>query len=175
MYPGSKENLELNHTKGYCSDGAPVRFGWQAKFRLTDKEKTAGPIWPQPLGIFVAGESFHPLVFLKTLWIMYDMMFVQARPRQELLLEYLGFATLLQQYTQTLAEGSILFKLPPHTDIVFPSGFSQESKETLVVQHDGTPHLRLDCLREDDPKTTSTPKQQQSHDDVGQQKSSNVL
>lgn len=148
MYPGER-NSTLNHAKGYCSDGAPVKYGWQGKLHMKEKNKIPGPPWPQPQGIFVHGDSFHPLVFLSTLHNMFIRVFVEAQPASDLQLEYEAFAALLHQRAVVVpTDGSILFDIPPHVDIVFPSHIPDDSRRALVVQHAGRPHLRLDCLRD---------------------------
>ncbi|THH23181.1 hypothetical protein EUX98_g7992 [Antrodiella citrinella] len=155
MYPGGR-NSELNHAKGHCSDGAPVKFGWQGKLQVKEKDKLPGPLFPLPRGIFMNGESFHPLVFLSTLHDVYDKVFVESHPIKELYLEYDAFIGFLHERTIRISDsGSYLFNIPPFVDIVFPSQISDESRNALIVQHAGHPHLRLDCLRDDlDVQTT---------------------
>lgn len=149
MYP-YKSGSTGNHAKGYCSDGAPVKFGWQSKWKLSEKDKQAGPLWPLPSGIFTAGESFHPVAFFKAMRDIYQKAFVDPRPhpsQPDPLLEYEGFASFLQQKTVVLADGASLFELPRYTNIVWPSQFSEESKQALLYTHNDLPHLRLTCLQ----------------------------
>jgi hypothetical protein len=128
MYPGPTGSSE-NHKKGYCSDGV----------KQVMKSDTV-PDWPQPQGIFELGTTFNPLKFLTTIRELYEVLVIQGSNGNDLAMEYEAFTKLLTSRTVTTDSG-ILFKL---FELEMPFSTPPE----LIVYHDGSRHLRIDCLRD---------------------------
>ena len=99
MYPGVGGASE-NHKKKYCSDGVK-------RSMKTDK----APDWPQPPGVFDRGTTFNPIPFLTTIHSMYERIVIEGTDGDDLAMEYLSFAKLLQDRTTVVADGTHLFKL----------------------------------------------------------------
>jgi hypothetical protein len=129
MYPGVPGAL-INHKKGYCADG--VKVTWK---------KDTPPEWPQPAGVFTKGTQFSPIEFLKTLREVYESVVNGSGEGTNLSLEHEAFARMTSQRTMVSADGTVLFRL---FDLEMP--FS--TPDQLLVEHDGSRFLRLDCLRD---------------------------
>jgi hypothetical protein len=138
MYPGPSGSPQ-NHRKGMCSDGVKQAM-------KNDVE------WPQPLGIFTSGTEFHPIKFLQVLRDVYETMVIRGGDGRDSALEYEAFLKMLRARLTTMEDGHHLFKLFD-TDLQIPATTPDE----LIVEHDGSRYLRVDCLREDDHSSGTEP------------------
>ena len=100
------------------------------------------PQWPQPPGIFENGDTFHPVVFLKTLREVYETVVIQKSDGGDNAMEIEAFVKML--YTRMITiQGRCFFK-------VFPLTIPLNTPSELFFEHEGTKYLRLDCLRQTD-------------------------
>ena len=132
MYPGPTGSSE-NHKKGYCSDGVCQK----AKLDSTD-----GPLpdWPQPLGIFTKGTSFHPLTFLSMIRELYDKVVEGALTEVEYSMEDEAFSRLLASRIR-VQDGQSLFQM-----YNLEISAEQAISPSLLVECDGATYLRVGCL-----------------------------
>jgi hypothetical protein len=95
--------------------------------------------WPQPQGIFTAGSSFSPTIFLKTLREVYKLVVIEKCAPEALSLEINMFTTLLNNRTET-RDGLILFKLFDNFVV------SSQTPDKIFTRFEDGNYLRLDCL-----------------------------
>ena len=128
MYPGATGS-PLNHRRGYCSDGAPVRV------------KCGGHIpYPQPPGIFTKAEHFHHLPFLFAVRELHRRVSDERLTMDNLDLDYFAFSKLLG--SRLIKNGEdYLFQLWTSLKI------DEQAVSGLLVEHNGRRYLRIDCLR----------------------------
>jgi hypothetical protein len=136
MYPGPSGSPE-NHKRGYCSDGVK---------RTMQGDKV--PDWPQPQGIFERGLTFDPFKFLSTVREAFEEYVIHGGDGGDRAMEFQAFANMLHTRTKFTADGHCLFKL---FDLEVPLSTPQD----LVVEYEGSHHLRMDCLRNDEGASTS--------------------
>ncbi|KAI0682549.1 hypothetical protein BC835DRAFT_1311466 [Cytidiella melzeri] len=143
MHPG-KEGAPENHKRGLCSDGVPTHMQ-NIKYdvdKKTSNEKS--PPWPQPAGVFTRAKNsyvFHPFEFLKVVRHMYETVVIQ-QDMGALTMEHDAFAELLLHRVEVV-DGVILFRLFPQ--LVLPPS----TPDSLIVVHNDSRYLRVDCLRTD--------------------------
>lgn len=136
MYPGASGS-PLNHRRGYCSDGAPVRM------------KCGGHIpYPQPPGIFTKAEQFHHLPFLLAVRELHRRVADECTTTDNLDLDYFAFSKLLGTRLVKVGE-DYLFRLWTSLKI------DEQAASGLIVEHQGCRYLRIDCLRSSQTPTTS--------------------
>lgn len=104
----------------------------------------APPEWPQPQGIFLDGNKFHPYVFLEKINEIYEKIFVDHEGA-DFSLEHASFAALLTRRTVQGEDGAVLFKL-------FDMRNVPAVPEALIVVKDNNKHLQIDSLRESAPQ-----------------------
>ncbi|KAH9931192.1 hypothetical protein B0H21DRAFT_699867, partial [Amylocystis lapponica] len=143
MWPGP-EGANINHRKGYCSDGVPQK---PKKVEKTVGDRTEHvfeelPPWPQPHGIFAGGNQFSPGAFLDAVQQMYTQLVVEKDTGGELSMEFCAFAALLEKRLKVTADGLALFEL--YQSFKYPSTHSD-----FIIERDGNKYLRVDCLQED--------------------------
>lgn len=129
MYPGPLGSPE-NHKCGYCSDG----------IKSSSKIDTL-PDWPQPQGIFISVTDFDPIEFLVAIKAMYERTVLEKEDTDNMSVEYKAFTKLLEQRLVVLGDGTILFKLYEWLS------FTLGTPDGLVVDHNGSKYLRVDCLQ----------------------------
>lgn len=143
MYPPGNKNA--NHRKGYCADGAPSVY--KGPVPTADGQEihpnSLLPEWPQPQGIFKAGNTFDPTRFLLAVRDLYEKVADHEIHNPGIAFEYSledqAFSRMLQ--ARAIPEdGHTYFWL---YDLTFTTGSAHES---LVAEIDGKRCLRMDCL-----------------------------
>jgi hypothetical protein len=132
MYPGPPGAKE-NHRHGYCADGVKQVPSHQGEELLP---------WPQPKGIFMNGQLFHPRTFLTMVPKLFEHMMAIQLSMDTCILELEAFTKMLQERATKLDEdnNTVLFKLYKglKIDPSWPKG-------SLRV-HDGDEWLPIDYL-----------------------------
>ncbi|KAH9952137.1 hypothetical protein B0H21DRAFT_684053 [Amylocystis lapponica] len=144
MWPGP-EGANINHRKGYCSDGVPQKPKKVEKI-VGDKSESIFeelPPWPQPHGIFAGGNQFSPGAFLDAVQQMYVQLVVEKDTGGELSMEFYAFAALLERRLTITPDGLALFEL--YRSFKYPSTHSDH-----IVERNGNKYLRVDCLQDSD-------------------------
>ncbi|THH23139.1 hypothetical protein EUX98_g8034 [Antrodiella citrinella] len=151
MYPG-KQDKQLNHKPGYCSDGAPVHLkSPHDVYCKADGTLLDHPPFPQPQGVFVdKGKEFDPIAFLRTIRDVYECYVVEGGTGGELAMEYEAFAEMLSART-TRINGTLFFKLYQSLEISLRHGALAAG---LIFEHEGCKYLRMDSLQDSAEKQT---------------------
>ncbi|THH31610.1 hypothetical protein EUX98_g2599 [Antrodiella citrinella] len=134
MYPGPTGST-INHKRGYCSDGAPVRL------------KCGSPRipYPQPAGIFTKAEHFHHLPFLMAVRELHRRVTDEHESATDMTMEYTSFSALLGARLVQIGD-DFLFRLYTSMSI------DEKAVGGLTVMHNGLRYLRVDCLRQGGPQ-----------------------
>ncbi len=143
MYPGA-QGADINHKKAFCSDGARQarRTIEKVIHGQTTKIVDEPPPYPQPAGIFTGGNTFHPMVFLQEVRILYERIIEQ---KDAVTMQDLAFASMLNDRTLQLEASDgypamVLFKLFP--TLTLAGTFPQH----VLVDYEDMRYLRMDCL-----------------------------
>ncbi|KAH9939540.1 hypothetical protein B0H21DRAFT_698307, partial [Amylocystis lapponica] len=143
MWPGP-EGANINHRKGYCSDGVPQK---PKKVEKTVGDKTEYifeelPPWPQPHGIFAGGNQFSPGAFLDAVQQMYTQLVVEKDTGGELSMEFCAFAALLEKRLTVTPDGLALFEL--YQSFKYPL-----THQDFIIELNGNKYLRVDSLQDE--------------------------
>ncbi|KAH9940973.1 hypothetical protein B0H21DRAFT_697284 [Amylocystis lapponica] len=139
------EGANINHRKGYFSDGVPQKPKKVEKV-IGDKSESIFeelPPWPQPHGIFSGGNQFSPGAFLDAVQQMYMQLVVEKDTGGELSMEFCAFAALLEKRLTVTPDGLALFEL--YQSFKYPS-----THTNLIIERNGNKYLRVDCLQDSD-------------------------
>jgi hypothetical protein len=115
---------------GFCADSTKQVF----------KNKPPPP-WTQLPGIFSEGKRFHPHAFLKTVKQIYEQVFLWPSGESPALKQE-AFAMMLLDWSTTLKEGTVLFKLYEELEI------DNSMPDALLTVHNGIKHLHIEYLQE---------------------------
>ncbi|KAA1480032.1 hypothetical protein DENSPDRAFT_905230, partial [Dentipellis sp. KUC8613] len=124
-----------NHSRGFCSDGVAQK----------GKDGEMLPSYPQPQGIFSSGNSFHAMPFLDMVREVYQRCVIEKNENVGgRAMEYMAFISMLGARSSVRPDGSLLFKLFSTMPLANRNGLVA----SLIVQVDGSDHLRIDALGE---------------------------
>ena len=138
MYPYGRRG-KGNHPKSVCFDGVPQRMP-----AVPSEHGRKHVDFPQPAGIFLQGKQFSLVKLLQTVARMYKDVVLDGTltPVDAWDLEYEVFAEMLNDRTETAADGVVWFRTFPQFTIID----TQLTSDLYRTDVDGVVWARIDSL-----------------------------